>query len=942
MAKILIVEPDEQLAGQLESLLVEAGWAVERLSAGHDVEAQFAGAPPDIVVLDLAVDDGQGIAVCRRIRELEGGDLLPVLLIGSGNEGVRNFGDALVEGADYYFEKPLDEKKLVAKIRTYVGMEQDTPTLVEKHPAGESAPSEEDIEQRVERMLDLGAALKSGLLEPPGGDDEVAEETLREDESTVRQRVEPARVGGLVPPGGTESEEREQGGQTAPSIAGAGAPVGKMEMAEPGQEDLESIMSQLAEELEQDSEQPDGLDELAAETRAWSELENSRKETPSPERSEQKARREAEEKARREAEEKARREVEEKARREAEEKARREAEERARREAEEKARREAEERARREAQKLRHNRLRAETMAWREHDRRLRKELAARAIESERRKAVKASERRLQQPGEDDREAADAREYGKDEGFISDDDDVLEADALWQEDFDDGNGEHEHLAGTRAGGDNLIRLLEEEASLAREKAVDRDVPPAGDEDETPTVPDLPPRPDESEDREATSVRTEPGKASRLANVRRGDEDEEMFRAETEDIRPGAAVVADDVKTSLRMVPGSDTGKGKTEAAVSPGEEEEEVFQEPAPPRLRPPEPDQASLEAEGVPAIFWRLHCQRVTGQVVFSSGSDTKEVFFEDGDCVAVHSNQGADRLEEMLFREGLIDRAAYAEARLKGLASSRALAAHLVERGFLRPEELFGVVRRHFLECLLGLFEWEEGRIRYAPRLAEDREKVRLARPVSWLVLEGVRRRFSLPRMIRRIGSPASLLAPVPVEDRHPAVADVGAVGWLPQERQVLRLVNGNRPIEEIVFLSGQDELTVYRVLYAGVVLGLLAVVVRGLRGGAEPREEELGQRLAIARRRLEAKAAQVNQVSYFDLLGVSPAATPYEIASAYRKLATEFHPANYSHPRLADLRERLQLVRAALSEARDVLSDDLLREGYRQSLGGSDETD
>ena len=220
------------------------------------------------------------------------------------------------------------------------------------------------------------------------------------------------------------------------------------------------------------------------------------------------------------------------------------------------------------------------------------------------------------------------------------------------------------------------------------------------------------------------------------------------------------------------------------------------------------------------------------------------------------------------------------------------------------LKPEEYFPLVRRHFEECLLGLFEWTKGSVESLPAYAADAEKIRLARPLPSLIMEGIRRKFLLDRMVRHLGSPSSLLAPVPSEKRPPHSPDPRRVGFLAEERAVLQLVNGLRPIEEIVFLSGHNAATVYRVLLAGVIMGLLVVAVKGVRGGGEGAEELVRTNLEISRRRVEAKFDQVNHASYFEILGVSETSTTYEIEAAHRLLSTEFHPMHFAHQDLSGL--------------------------------------
>ncbi|MBW1807729.1 MAG: response regulator transcription factor, partial [Deltaproteobacteria bacterium] len=176
MAKIMILVPDESLAGSLSEAVQRAGWLSVVYSTGKEALSCFLADQPALVVLDLQIDDSHGVELCRTIRETHGGELIPILLVGTGAEGVQNFGDALVEGGDYYFEKPLELPRVISKIRTYVGIDRDAPTQVGPPPVVDTSDQadkdqEKDLTQRVEQMMDLGAAFKDGLLAPPTGND---------------------------------------------------------------------------------------------------------------------------------------------------------------------------------------------------------------------------------------------------------------------------------------------------------------------------------------------------------------------------------------------------------------------------------------------------------------------------------------------------------------------------------------------------------------------------------------------------------------------------------------------------------------------------------------------------------------------------------------------------------------------------------------------------
>jgi len=134
MPKIFILEPDESLAGTISGAIQNTGLAPIVINSGREFVPKFKKEQPSLIVLDLCIDDGNGLQLCHAIRETPGGELIPILLLGTGNEGVKSFGDALVEGGDYYFAKPVDMGKLILKIQTYVGANREITKVASPSP----------------------------------------------------------------------------------------------------------------------------------------------------------------------------------------------------------------------------------------------------------------------------------------------------------------------------------------------------------------------------------------------------------------------------------------------------------------------------------------------------------------------------------------------------------------------------------------------------------------------------------------------------------------------------------------------------------------------------------------------------------------------------------------------------------------------------------------
>ncbi|MDI9848797.1 response regulator transcription factor [Rhodoblastus sp. 17X3] len=115
--RVLLVEDDDRIAGDVERALVAAGYLVERAKNGED--AWFLGDTEDYgaVVLDLGLPGMDGLAVLKRWRG--NGRSTPVLVLtarGSWAEKVEGI-DA---GADDYLAKPFQMEELLARLRSVI------------------------------------------------------------------------------------------------------------------------------------------------------------------------------------------------------------------------------------------------------------------------------------------------------------------------------------------------------------------------------------------------------------------------------------------------------------------------------------------------------------------------------------------------------------------------------------------------------------------------------------------------------------------------------------------------------------------------------------------------------------------------------------------------------------------------------------------------------
>ncbi|HEX9624634.1 MAG TPA: response regulator transcription factor [Streptosporangiaceae bacterium] len=108
--QVLIVEDDVGIATQLVRGLVRGGYRVEHVTTGQEA---LTHSLPDVVLLDLELPDGDGVTVCRKLRQRT--DIAIIVITAYGEESDRV--NALDAGADDYLVKPFGLAELQARIR---------------------------------------------------------------------------------------------------------------------------------------------------------------------------------------------------------------------------------------------------------------------------------------------------------------------------------------------------------------------------------------------------------------------------------------------------------------------------------------------------------------------------------------------------------------------------------------------------------------------------------------------------------------------------------------------------------------------------------------------------------------------------------------------------------------------------------------------------------
>ena len=114
MAIILTVEDDVDLALFNARLLTRQGYAVLIAHTAVEARALASEHDPDLLILDIQLPDGDGMALCADLRR---GTDAPILFL-SGISETSEKVTGLQTGGDYYLTKPCDKDEFLAVVNS--------------------------------------------------------------------------------------------------------------------------------------------------------------------------------------------------------------------------------------------------------------------------------------------------------------------------------------------------------------------------------------------------------------------------------------------------------------------------------------------------------------------------------------------------------------------------------------------------------------------------------------------------------------------------------------------------------------------------------------------------------------------------------------------------------------------------------------------------------
>jgi len=116
MYRLLVVEDDPIMTKVLNRLFTSERYEVKNACTIGEGFESCSRELPDIVLLDVNLPDGNGLDLCRKIKDTPRLKHIPVVMLTGDATSVENKVQGLESGAEDYILKPFIAEELLARI----------------------------------------------------------------------------------------------------------------------------------------------------------------------------------------------------------------------------------------------------------------------------------------------------------------------------------------------------------------------------------------------------------------------------------------------------------------------------------------------------------------------------------------------------------------------------------------------------------------------------------------------------------------------------------------------------------------------------------------------------------------------------------------------------------------------------------------------------------
>lgn len=113
MSWVLVIEDEEDISEFLRYILENENFTVKTAGSLAEARVHLKEGLPDAVLLDRGLPDGDGLDICRELKEA---GKLPHVLVLSARKNPEEVREGLAAGADHYITKPFQFMDVVSRL----------------------------------------------------------------------------------------------------------------------------------------------------------------------------------------------------------------------------------------------------------------------------------------------------------------------------------------------------------------------------------------------------------------------------------------------------------------------------------------------------------------------------------------------------------------------------------------------------------------------------------------------------------------------------------------------------------------------------------------------------------------------------------------------------------------------------------------------------------
>lgn len=242
-----------------------------------------------------------------------------------------------------------------------------------------------------------------------------------------------------------------------------------------------------------------------------------------------------------------------------------------------------------------------------------------------------------------------------------------------------------------------------------------------------------------------------------------------------------------------------------------------------------------SLKEASLPDVLQLLALGKKTGCLSVTDRTNLGNIYFDKGwICYASIVNR-RDRLGDMLVKSGKITHEQLEQAiEQQTKERQNKLGRLLLESGAITEADLERYVQIQVEEAVYYLFTWTQGSFRFDADVKPEGEDTILSIHPESLLLEGARRVDEWSLIEKKVHSFDCIFA---LEEARLSAADVQLT---PEQELIVKFLNGERDVTELMEESGLGEFDTGKALYGLITAGFVHRTSARSHGPSEPAAE------------------------------------------------------------------------------------------------------